>query len=185
MSFSVRPERGAKRRVEGFAIVAAAVLLAGCPKSSSTTQPAAASAPPVATLMHGLWSGTANKSPLGIQPYAIEFRKQGAGVIGETPPTLETEVLPPGAYQYFHWKEGIAAAQVDYKTAMGSVGMIEGILERDATRSNAQRVIFCEPSACERMELRWESLAADKMQFQVYIDGKLHADIALAFEGDP
>lgn len=167
-----------------IAVLALALTATACgPRAGGTTQPVSA-APPIASQMRGLWSGTAKRSPLGQQPYAIAFRKEGTAIVGETPPTLDEEELPPGAYQYFQWKDGAAGAKVAYKTAMGEEGLLEGELELDPSRSNAQKVIFCEPNACERMELRWESLAADKMSFQVWIDGRLHADIALAFDGD-
>ena len=172
--------------MRAFPVFVAALVIAGCaPRASdSTDKPAAAGAPPIGTLLRGLWSGTAKKSPLGVQPYAIAFRKEGAAIVGETPPTLGEEELPPGAYQFFQWKDGAASTKVAYRTAMGEQGELEGELELDATRSNAQKLFFCEPNACERMELRWESLAPDKMSFQVWIDGRLHADIALAFDGE-
>jgi hypothetical protein len=152
------------------------------PRTATSELPApAAGAPPVRSLMHGLWIGTAEKSPLGRQPYAIAFRSEGAEIVGETPPTLGAEILPPGAYQKFRFTQN----GLGYKTAMGERGVLDGELELDETRSSAARAIFCEPSKCDSMELRWESVDAERMSLQVWLDGRLHADIALSFEGDP
>lgn len=141
--------------------------------------------PPIASLMHGFWSGEANKSPLGVQPYAIVFRVEGADVVAETPPAIGEEVLPPGAYQRFTFEGGTGATRLSYRTAMGSQGMLEGTLDLASDRSAAQRRIFCEPNACERFELRWAATGPKTMSFQVWVESKLHADIALAFDGDP
>ena len=146
--------------------------------------PDPASAPPIRSLMHGLWTGTALKSPLGKQPYAMEFRTEGGEIVGETPPALGEDVLPPGAYQHFRFGRGSGGERVVYKTAMGEKGLLDGELTLDATRSNATRLIYCEPNNCKSMELHWIAVAADRMTFQVWMDGRLHADMALEFDGD-
>jgi hypothetical protein len=164
-------------------LIATAVALSACgPKTGTGTAPG--TAPPLASQMHGLWSGGASKSPLGEQPYAIVFRTEAAGVIAETPPTLDEEVLPPGAYQRFVFPQGAASTNASFKTSMGAAGLQDGELVRDATRSSDTKMILCEGGNCESMELRFESVGVDKMSFQVWMGGKLHADIALEFAGD-
>ena len=142
------------------------------------------SAPALEKLLYGLWSGEAGESPLGKQPYAIVFRKAGTAVIAETPPMLGEEHLPPGAYQRFEFPEGLEGPRGTFRTSMGSAGLLEGELRREATRSSRTKAIFCEAGNCGSMELRWELLAAERMSFQVLIDGVLHVDIQLAFDGE-
>lgn len=167
----------------GSALLLLGVALGCAPRTSNTTVPPPSS-PPIRSLMHGLWSGTAHKSPLGKQPYAIAFRTEGADLVGETPPALGEEVLPPGAYQLFRFNTGATGERVIYKTAMGEQGVLDGELQLDTTRSNPSRIVFCEPNNCESMELHWEAVTAEQMKFQVWIDGRLHAEMTLDFDGD-
>lgn len=159
----------------------AALCLAGCAPKTGTTSP---DAPPLESLLHGLWSGEASESPLGKQPYAIVFRKQGSRVVAETPPMLGEDELPPGAFQRFEFPEGMGGKHGTFKTSMGSQGFLDGDLQIDATRSSNRKAVYCEAGNCASMELSWESLAADRMSFQVRIDGKLHVDIGLTFDGE-
>ena len=177
------------RRLMTACLVMCAVACAPKPRGTSgagtaTGADPAPDVPPVTALMHGLWSGTASRSPLGRQPYAVVFRKDGAGLVAETPPTLGEEVLPPGAYQRFEFPEGAGGTTGSFRTSMGTAGLLEGPLTLDETRSSPTKRIFCEAGNCQSMELRWESLAKDKMSFQVWIDGDLHVDIGLTFDGD-
>lgn len=165
-----------------------ALLLAMCAASLAcaprTGTGGSGGAPPLEKLHYGLWSGEAGKSPLGKQPYAIVFRKTGTTVIAETPPMLGEEHLPPGAYQLFEFPEGLDGPRGTFRTSMGSAGLLDGELRRDATRSSRTKAIFCEAGNCGSMELRWESLTAESMSFQVWLDGVLHVDILLAFDGE-
>lgn len=168
------------RRIAGTLVL---LFIAGCaPKTSGSTSSAAA--PPLETLLHGLWSGEASESPLGKQPYAIVFRKEGSRVVAETPPMLGEEELPPGAFQRFEFPEGMSGKAATFKTSMGSQGFLEGDLQLDETRSSKTKAIFCEAGNCDSMELTWESLASDRMNFQVRIDGKPHVKIGLTFDGE-
>lgn len=160
------------------------VAVAGPACAPKTGATPAAGAPPVERLMHGLWSGTASESPLGEQPYAIVFRKEGTTLVAETPPVLGEETLPIGAYQRFEFPEGPSGKKAKFKTAMGKDGFLDGDLELDGTRSTASKAVYCVTGNCGSMELRWEALAEDKMSFQVSIDGRLHVDIHLQFDGD-
>jgi hypothetical protein len=66
---------------------------------------------------------------------------------------------------------------------MGERGFLDGELTRDA-QSSKSKAVFCEAGNCGSMQLSWESVAADAINFQVRIDGKLHADIHLKYEGE-
>ena len=169
-----------------LASLALATLAAGCaPRTTTTTTTTTSSTPAIRSLMHGLWSGTAHKSPLGKQPYAIEFRTENGNLVGETPPSLGDEVLPPGAYQLFHFGKASAPTdRVTYKTAMGETGVLEGELHLDTKRSTASHAIFCEPNNCEAMEIHWQAVTTEKMNFQVWMDGRIHVDMVLDFDGD-
>lgn len=169
------------RRVLLLAAIVSAAM--GCgPKAP--VEKAGGEAPPLGTLLHGYWSGKASKSPLGVQPYAITFRSEGGNLVGETPPSIGEDVLPPGAYQKFVFQGGAAATKLDYKTAMGERGFLEGTLDLAADKSGQTKAVFCEPNACERFELRWEATGPKSISFQVWVDAQLHADIDLSFEGD-
>jgi len=168
-----------------LASLALATLVAGCAPRTTTTTATTSSTPAIRSLMHGLWSGTAHKSPLGKQPYAIEFRTENGNLVGETPPSLGDEVLPPGAYQLFHFGKASAPTErVTYKTAMGETGVLEGELHLDTKRSTASHAIFCEPNNCEAMEIHWQAVTTEKMNFQVWMDGRIHVDMVLDFDGD-
>lgn len=170
------------RRTLFPAVVAALMASACAPKTGGGTSTGAV--PPIATLMRGAWSGSASKSPLGEQPYAIVFRTEATSLIAETPETLGEDVLPPGAYQRFVFPQGATGTKATFKTSMGAGGMLDGDLELDASRSSPTKIVFCHSGNCESMELRWESLAADAMSFQVWMGGRIHADIRLEFAGD-
>lgn len=156
--------------------------VAGCgPKRESTIK---GPAPALATHFHGFWAGKAIVSPCGKMPYALAFDADGADVVAETPPTLGDETLPPGSYQRFVFQGGRDAKSLSYKTAMGTSGFAEGILELDQERSSPTSRRYCEPHACEKYELRWESKGPRSLSIQVWMNETLHADIALEFEGD-
>ena len=164
-------------------LAAATILLLAACGPKTMPKEAKGPPPPFGSHLHGLWSGKASKSPQGEQPYSLLFTPAGNDVIAETPPTLGDEILPPGAYQKFRFKDGAAGTTLEYTTAMGGPEMLQGTLELVADRSDSTKRAFCEPGAC-RMELRWESTGPNALSLQVYMDGKLHADIALSFEGD-
>ena len=175
--------------MRSLAFLALLATLSACaPRTTTTTTTTTTTAtgtPAIRTLMHGLWSGTAHKSPLGKQPYAIEFRTEEGNLVGETPQSLGDEILPPGAYQLFHFGKASAPTErVTYKTAMGETGVLEGELQLDKTRSTSSHAIFCEPNNCESMEIHWEAVTTEKMNFQVWMDGRIHVDMVLAFDGD-
>ena len=162
------------------------VLCAACAPRSTNMGGAKSggAAPPFAAQMHGMWSGKASKSPLGVQPYALAFDREAADVIAETPPTIGEEKLPPGAYQRFRFSGGVDATRLEYKTAMGEKDFLEGTLDLSADGSSATKRRYCDAAGCDRFELRWESLGPAALSFQVWVEGRLHADIALEFDGD-
>lgn len=160
------------------------VVVAGCAPRADLPKAANGPKPAVSSLLHGSWTGRASVSPCGEQPYAITFAPKGADLVGETPPTLDDEPLPAGSYQRFVFAGGPDAPTLDYKTAMGGKGFLEGRLELEKTDSSPTRRRYCEPNACERFELRWESMGPRSLSLQVWMDGKLHADMALEFDGD-
>jgi len=154
------------------------------PRTTTGGAKSGGAAPPFAGQMHGMWSGKASKSPLGVQPYALAFEREAADVIAETPPTIGEEKLPPGAYQRFRFLGGVDATRLEYKTAMGEKDFLEGTLELSADGSSATKRRYCDTAGCDRFELRWESLGPAAFSFQVWVEGRLHADIALEFDGD-
>lgn len=155
------------------------LALAACASRPRATTSAPVERPPVETLMHGYWAGIAPRTPLGVQPYALFFRKEGGATVAETPESLGEQVLPPGAYQKFTFR----GETLEFHTAMGSKGMLDGSLAL-APESGPTKRVYCDGGGCGKMKLEWESAGAETLLFRTFLDGKLHVEIRLEFEGD-
>ncbi len=162
------------------ALVIFAFLAGGCVKHPETAKPVAEIGP----MLQGFWVGMANKSPLGMQPYAILFETAAdGGTIGETPSMLSDEPLPPGAYQRFVFSQGAKTTQLKFQTSMGAQGVTEGELALLPEKSTASRLVYSEgPGSARGMELRFEAIDPGSLSLQVWFGTVLHADILLRRE---
>ena len=165
-------------------VVFVAAALACAPRTKLPKAATAASSSHITRLMHGVWVGKASPSPLGIQPYALMFSQEDNAIVAETPQTLGEEVLAPGASQRFVFTSGSAGGKLKFHTSMGGKAALDGELDLVADRSDDANLVFCEPSDCDKMEIRWRSVDDRSLSLQVYMKGHLHVDIAMQLEGE-
>src|SRR5687768_16935936 len=108
------------------AVVLGVVLLAGCAGRRDAIGIAEAGK---------LWAGTTIYSPSGIVPYGVAVTRNGETIVIETPAEIESEKLPPGAYQKFLIRGEPGSRVMRYRTAAAAGTFQEGELREKAAEA--------------------------------------------------
>lgn len=124
-----------------------------------------------------LWAGTTVYSPSGIVPYGVAVTRNGETIVIETPAEIESEKLPPGAYQKFMIRGKPGARVMRYRTAAAAGTFEEGELREKAAEAKGAAAFVARDG---KMEVVLAPLEGGELSFRVFLHGSLHLDVVLA-----